>query len=47
MYFKVRRMVDAEVEMAIDWAAAEGWNPGKNDAQCFYNADRQCQLAER
>lgn len=25
--------------MAIDWAAAEGWNPGLYDADCFYAAD--------
>jgi len=28
-----------EVRMATDWAAAEGWNPGVNDADCFYAAD--------
>jgi len=28
-----------EVGLAIDWAAAEGWNPGLNDAECFYEAD--------
>ncbi len=28
-----------EVEMAIDWAAAEGWNPGLSDARCFFSAD--------
>ena len=29
----------AEIELAIDWAAAEGWNPGLGDAACFYSAD--------
>ncbi|NQD96193.1 GNAT family N-acetyltransferase [Pseudomonas sp. CrR25] len=29
----------AEVDIAIDWAAAEGWNPGLHDANCFYAAD--------
>jgi len=28
-----------EVGTAIDWAAAEGWNPGVNDAACFAAAD--------
>ena len=35
----IRRMTRAEVDLAIDWAAAEGWNPGLEDAECFYNAD--------
>lgn len=25
--------------MALEWAAREGWNPGVNDAACFYAAD--------
>src|SRR5262249_48367099 len=28
-----------EVELAIEWAAAEGWNPGLRDARCFFAAD--------
>ncbi len=28
-----------DVDLAIEWAAAEGWNPGINDAACFYEAD--------
>lgn len=28
-----------EVDLAVDWAAAEGWNPGWNDADCFLAAD--------
>ncbi len=32
-------MTRAEVAIAIDWAAAEGWNPGLHDADCFYAAD--------
>lgn len=32
-------MTRGELELAIDWAAAEGWNPGLHDADCFYNAD--------
>ncbi len=29
----------AEVDLAVEWAAAEGWNPGLHDAECFYAAD--------
>jgi hypothetical protein len=29
----------ADLEVALDWAAAEGWNPGLADADPFYSAD--------
>ena len=29
----------AEMDTIIDWAAAEGWNPGLNDADAFHRAD--------
>jgi hypothetical protein len=32
-------MSRAEVELALDWAAAEGWNPGLHDATPFHVAD--------
>ena len=32
-------MSRAEVDLAIDWAAGEGWNPGRHDADCFHGAD--------
>ena len=32
-------MTKADVELAVDWAAREGWNPGLNDAVCFYDTD--------
>jgi len=32
-------MTRAEVDLAVDWAALEGWNPGLHDADCFYEAD--------
>lgn len=35
----VRPMSRSELEIAIDWAAAEGWNPGIHDAASFYSAD--------
>jgi Acetyltransferase (GNAT) domain len=28
-------MSPEEVTLAVDWAAAEGWNPGLTDASCF------------
>lgn len=35
----VRNMSRAEVDDLIDWAAAEGWNPGLHDAGLFWSAD--------
>lgn len=32
-------MARRDLEIAVDWAAAEGWNPGLHDADCFYAAD--------
>jgi hypothetical protein len=32
-------MTRQDVDMAIDWAAQEGWNPGPFDGDCFYSAD--------
>lgn len=37
--FTIRRMMRPDVELALDWAAAEGWNPGLHDAHCFHAAD--------
>lgn len=34
-----RRMIKEEVAVAVDWAAAEGWNPGLHDAECFWPVD--------
>ena len=33
--FTIRPMRADEIALAADWAAAEGWNPGLNDAACF------------
>lgn len=35
----INRMSRSEVDIAIQFAADEGWNPGINDADCFYSAD--------
>ena len=39
--FVVRGMSEADLELALEWAAAEGWNPGLHDAHCFHAADPQ------
>jgi ribosomal protein S18 acetylase RimI-like enzyme len=37
--YTIRAMSRQELDLALDWAAAEGWNPGLHDADCFYEAD--------
>ena len=37
--YHIRTMSRDELALAIDWAAAEGWNPGMYDAPCFHAAD--------
>ncbi|MDZ7617043.1 MAG: GNAT family N-acetyltransferase [Patescibacteria group bacterium] len=37
--FTIKVMTRSEIDIAVDWAAAEGWNPGLNDADCFHAAD--------
>src|SRR6266852_2642626 len=37
--FHIRPMRPDEVALAVDWAAAEGWNPGLADAACFAAVD--------
>jgi len=39
--FRIRAMRPEEIAIAADWAAAEGWNPGHGDAQCFATVDPQ------
>lgn len=36
---KMRTMTPADLDLAIDWAAGEGWNPGLEDAAAFRVAD--------
>jgi GNAT superfamily N-acetyltransferase len=36
---RIRVMRPAEIAIAADWAAAEGWNPGLADAACFATVD--------
>src|SRR5216110_100347 len=35
----IRTMRPDEISLAVDWAAAEGWNPGLADAACFASVD--------
>src|ERR687885_877927 len=35
----IRAMSRRELDIAIDWAAREGWNPGLGDAACFHATD--------
>lgn len=32
---QIRNLQPREIALAVDWAAAEGWNPGLCDAACF------------
>jgi len=35
----IRQMQREELDVLVDWAAAEGWNPGLNDADVFWATD--------
>ncbi len=35
----IRHMTPEEIPLAVEWAAAEGWNPGLSDAACFAVTD--------
>lgn len=37
--YHIKTMTREQLEIAIDWAATEGWNPGLHDAEPFYAAD--------
>lgn len=41
MTLRIEPMTLDHLRIAIDWAAAEGWNPGHDDAQAFYEVDAQ------
>lgn len=38
---QIRNLRPDEIGLAVDWAAAEGWNPGLADAACFAIPDAQ------
>jgi len=35
----IEKMTRTEVDVLIQWAQSEGWNPGLQDADCFYHTD--------
>jgi predicted N-acetyltransferase YhbS len=35
----IRAMTREELDVAVEWAAAEGWNPGLHDADAYYASD--------
>lgn len=37
----IRNLRPEEISLALDWAAAEGWNPGLADGACFAIPDAQ------
>lgn len=37
--YRIRSMTRLELDDAVAWAAQEGWNPGLQDAECFWQAD--------
>lgn len=39
MGVQVRQLEPAEIAVAVDWAAREGWNPGLADAPAFHASD--------
>ncbi len=38
--YQIRNMTAEDLEIAVEWAALEGWNPGLADARSFQAADR-------
>ena len=36
---RIRTMKREELALAVEWAVAEGWNPGLHDAECFWPVD--------
>jgi GNAT superfamily N-acetyltransferase len=38
--FAIRQASRDELDLAVQWATQEGWNPGLADADCFHAADR-------
>ncbi|MFD1215130.1 GNAT family N-acetyltransferase [Microbulbifer celer] len=37
--YTIRTMSRADLDIAVEWAANEGWNPGRGDAESFYVTD--------
>jgi GNAT superfamily N-acetyltransferase len=41
----IRGMMRTELDTLVEWAASEGWNPGGNDAQIFWDTDPEGYVA--
>ena len=39
MIYKIRKMKRSELDLAVEWAGKEGWNPGLYDGDSFYGTD--------
>ncbi len=37
--YTIRNISREELDIAVNWAASEGWNPGIHDTECFYQTD--------
>ncbi|MCB9481654.1 MAG: GNAT family N-acetyltransferase [Desulfobacteraceae bacterium] len=37
--FSIKTMDKKQLDIAVEWAAGEGWNPGLHDSDCYYKAD--------
>ena len=35
---RIRGMTRDELDTLVEWAAREGWNPGLDDAEVFWNS---------
>jgi GNAT superfamily N-acetyltransferase len=42
---EIRQMSRNEVDVLVEWAAQEGWNPGLHDAELFWQADPDAFIA--
>lgn len=39
MTYSIRSATRADIDLFVEWAAREGWNPGVHDADAFFAAD--------
>jgi len=37
--YRIKTMAREDMDLMLKWALAEGWNPGRNDAECYLAAD--------
>ena len=45
--YRIDALARDEKPLLLDWAAAQGWNPGLHDGPCFHAADPQGFLVGR